>query len=492
MTSSATATIQDRVRLLHATMHTFAAAKRFNERWLGDPAFRLALVRDPEAALARSEIALDPHDVRAMLSGDGTQATSISRGIFAITAAKSMLMKEWYGPEATARDPRFAAWRERQAKRMRLELGPFPANSSIRGAWNAALSAGCSGGCWFCNLAAPALTSIAPADPDALEEWRGIVRVMAERFGPAIRTGFLDGATDPFDHLEYEAFCRVVQEEAGFYPPTATALALRDPERSRRFFVEAREAGCWSIRLTVRTTAELDALHQRFTAGELSHVQVNVMSPDATFVYALTGRYRDRYLADPDFAARERRKLALAPWYTADPSYRGDDDYPYDGNTAVVGFSIDLVGRTLALVVPRASSDTFPLGIETLESLPFDDVDDFGTAMATLIDRWMPTRMPLDAAPRLLDWLRTEPLPNGIRLHGRFAQYVDLFDDPCDPCDPGDPVLGRLEPVLREGISLASNLPARIGASPSSVHTALDRLFDSGVLDWSVEGTRHE
>ena len=73
----------------------------------------------------------------------------------------------------------------------------------------------------------------------------------------------------------------VVNEEAGFYPPTATALALRDPERSRRYFAEAREAGCWSVRLTVRSLDELNGLHEAFTSQELATVQLNVMTPEA-------------------------------------------------------------------------------------------------------------------------------------------------------------------------------------------------------------------
>jgi len=473
--SVSTPTLDDQVRMLHLTMETFAEAKRFNERWIGDPGFRSSLFRDPAATLDRFGLDLQPDDLRGIIDVGSGESGSIARGMIAITTAKSSLMKQWYGPDATTGNARIDAWRGRQAKRMRLELGPFPANSAIRGAWQAELTRGCSGGCWFCNMAAGPLEAHAGDTPAALDEWRQIVRALGERLGPAIRTGFLDGASDPFDHPGYERFASAVHDEAGFYPPTATALALRDPERTRRFFQHAKEAGCWSIRLTVRSLDELDALHEAFSSDELSHVQVNAMTPESPFVFSLAGRFRDRYLSDETFATRERAKLRMAPWYTVDPSYVGHDRYPFDGNTALVGFSIDMVGRTVALVAPRSASDAFPLGLQVLERRAFDGPATFADGVDALVDRWMHLELPGSAQPRFPEWLEIERLPAGVRLHGRFNQAVDIEGDAG--------MIAAMAETLRNGAVPVHSLASHLGAGATEVRATLQRFLEAGVID---------
>ena len=400
----------ENVQMLHATMEMYAHAKRFNERWLADPVFRNRLFRDPAQAITDYAIPVDANEARGIVSGDTDQAGSIARGIYAISAMKSTLMERWYGTEAIASDTGVAAWRARQEARMLLELGPFQAKASIRAAWNAELTRGCSGGCWFCNMAAPELSDIALSDQQSLEEWRRILQALKTRLGPAVRTGFLDGATDPFDHPSYESFCRIVFDEAGFFPTTSTALALRDVERSRRFFAESKAAGCWSVRLTIRDQDELDAVHAAFSSDELAHVQLNVLAPQSSFVYSLAGRLRDRYIADPGFAAQQRRKLSFAPWYTRSKDYVEDRSYPIDANTGVVGFTLNMVDRTIELVAPRPSSDAFPLGFEAVDRLPFAGSDEFADALDTLIRRWMPERLVETDLVRFWDGLRCEAI----------------------------------------------------------------------------------
>ncbi len=468
--------LSDNVLVLHATMEMYAHAKRFNERWLADPAFRRALFQDPDQTIADYALPVDGEEVRGITAGDKERAGSIARGILAISAMKSAVMDRWYGPESTASDARIAAWRARQLARMRLELGPFQTKAAVRAAWNAELTRGCSGGCWFCNMAAAGLSGVAPADDHGLDQWRGIVRALKSRLGPAVRTGFLDGATDPFDHPAYEAFCRIVLDEAGFFPPTSTALALRDPERARRFFAEAKAAGCWSVRLTIRDPEELDAIHATFTSDELAHVHLNCFSPQSMFVFSLAGRFRERFLSDPAFAASERRKLNFAPWYTRSTDYRDDDAYPMDANTGVVGFRVNLVDRTVTLVTPRPSSDRLPLGFQTLDRMSFVDCDEFGRVLDVLVERWMPLRLRETDRVALWHGLRAEPVAGGVRLHGRFNQCIDIVDQ------NHESQVRAVADLLQQGGTVADITRSR-DVEPDWATALLHRFFEAGVLE---------
>jgi hypothetical protein len=468
--------LSDNVKTFHATMEMYSHAKRFHERWLADASFRATLFRDPERAIADYALPVDSEEVRGFTAGDKERAGSIARGILAISAMKSAVMDRWYGPEATAADPSIAAWRARQQARMRLELGSFQAKASVRAAWNAELARGCSGGCWFCNMAAPELSGVAPADDRSLDEWRAIVRALKCRLGPATRTGFLDGAADPFDHPAYEEFCRIVVDEAGFFPPTSTAMALRDPERSRQFFTEAQAAGCWSVRLTIRDQEEFDAVHATFGINELAHVQLNSYTPESTFVYSLAGRFRDRYLSDPILAARERRKFMFAPWYTMSRDYRDDDSYPLDTNTGVVGFSLNMVDRTVSLVAPRPSSDRFPLGFEALDRRTFGDCDEFAGALDALVKRWMPTRLTDTDAVAIWQGLRCEPIAGGVRLHGRFRQYTDIVDL------DREAQIRLVADRLQRGTTLA-DITRSLELDPDETAGILHRFFEAGLLE---------
>ncbi len=192
-------------------------------------------------------------------------------------------------------------------------------------------------------------------------------------------------------------------------------------------------------------------------------------------MYSLAGRFRDRYLADPAFAGRERRKLAFAPWYTRSKEYSQDRSYPVDANTGVVGFTINLVDRTVSLVAPRPSSDAFPLGFETLDRLRFTDSERFADALDTLIRRWMPERLAEADKVQLWDGLRCEAIADGVRLHGRFGQFTEIVD--------ADHAL------LIQSIAAALTRGATVGdiqrandADPDLSTTILHRFFVAGLL----------
>ncbi|MGZ8781492.1 MAG: radical SAM family RiPP maturation amino acid epimerase, partial [Thermoanaerobaculia bacterium] len=256
----------------HAVMEHFAVYKRFNERWVADPTFRTAMGEDPIGALARHRLPVRPEDVRPPRQADLSDASMGTRAMWQIVNAKSRVMHQFYREDGAPADARIRAWRAREIARQGLALGPFHVRSNIHSSISFELTKGCSVGCWFCALSPDKLTGVFRYDENR-ELWRDTLTVFGEALGPALRTGFLYWASDPLDNPDYEKFCRDFHELTGVYPPTTTALALKNPARTRALLAESQERGVWLNRFSIITLKMLDAVHKEFTPEELARVE---------------------------------------------------------------------------------------------------------------------------------------------------------------------------------------------------------------------------
>jgi radical SAM family RiPP maturation amino acid epimerase len=398
-----------------------------------------------------------------------------------IVQAKSHWVNEFYRRSAEPVDPRIRAWRARQIARQVLDLGPFHAKSNIHSSLAVELSKGCSVGCWFCALSPDRLSEVLRYDEATGEQWRAALAALARCLGPALRTGFLYWASDPLDNPDYERFCVDFADLTGVFPPTTTALAMKDPQRTRALLALSASRGGWLDRFSILTIKRLDAVHAEFSADELAHVECLPMNREAAFSYGNAGRFRERTKTDPALLESQRDNLRWAPWYTGDPAYADTDDYPFASIGCVTGFLINMVDRRVQLISPCSADDERPLGYEIYDECTFADADDLAAALERIIEaRMSPTVRPGDRL-RLLPWLGFQSLDDGFRLSGRFHTEVS-FRGGARGADWR--LLGELVAAgaLRAG-DVIGNVADRGRVGREVVASMLDELLRAGVLD---------
>jgi radical SAM family RiPP maturation amino acid epimerase len=466
----------------HRTMSENAVAKRFNERWVADPGFRKALFEDTTGTLARYGFDLGPEDISSLLSGNLANHSAVSRAMWRIVYEKHRWVDWFYKVEAVPDDPRIKAWRERQIARQVLDLGPWPANSNLHASLCVELTKGCSVGCWFCGVSADRFGGAFRRDEANAALWRETLRVFQDRLGRGAKSGFLYWATDPLDNPDYEQLCVDFHEVLGIFPPTTTALALKDPARTRAFLALAEAHDCWLNRFSILSIKMLDRVHGEFSAEELAVVECLPLNRETAFAFGNAGRFREKTLKDPSLLERQRDNLRFAPWFTGNPDYADSgDDYPIASIGCVTGFLVNMVERSVQLISPCTADDRWPLGYYVYAEDHFDDAGELAELLDRMIERQMsPTVCPSDR-PRFLDFLRYEELPDGFRLQGRFHQ-IAVFEDPAR-----SEALRATGRMVRDGGETAGKIVTTVasqhGVAPDAVQTQLNRLLGAGVLD---------
>lgn len=408
----------------HQVLERHAAFKRFNERWVADPVFRKELSRDKSGTLERYAIDCQPEDVHSLQEADPSKPSTAMRAMWQMIVAKTVWTEHFYKKSAVPDDPRIRGWRERQIARQFLELGPFHTKSNIHASLSIEVTKGCSVGCWFCALSPDRLGGVFRYDAAGRADWIDTLKALGSCLGPAAQSGFLYWASDPFDHPNYEEMCIDFYETVGVFPPTTTALPIKDPARTRKLLKVSQERDCWINRFSILTLKMLDRVHREFSAGELARVECLPLNPESAFAFGNAGRFRERAMAEPEVLERQRRNLLWAPWYTGDPAYAETSDYPLASIGCVTGFLLNMVDRSVQLISPCAASDRWPLGYYIHDQGRFTDGADLKGLLDGMVERHMSPYLDDSDTLRLHDWLRYEETENGFRLHGRFHQSV--------------------------------------------------------------------
>jgi radical SAM family RiPP maturation amino acid epimerase len=363
--------------------------KRFFERYDGDAEFRRRYAEHPRQALASVAPELDFEAVQAIRQVprhlphsivDDVSLPPLARDYCRFVLERSRRFNR-LRVEAAPIDPRFRAWRRRRMEQADGELGAGFSRLLLFSTAAFELSTGCSVGCWFCGVSAPRLEDHFRYGPANRRLWRDVLETMVELYGREVmRINFCFWATDPLDNPDYEAFADDYREITGAYPPLTTALALRDPGRTRRMLARFDADVC---RFSILTVAMLDRLHREFTPEELGGVDLALLAQQSKMMKANVGRFRERVAKQPELLQVERDKRKLRLEFFARPA-DSREDVP-STIACLAGFLINMVERRIRLISPCAASDRWPLGFVVYDDRHFQDGDDFRRVCEDLV-----------------------------------------------------------------------------------------------------------
>jgi radical SAM family RiPP maturation amino acid epimerase len=449
-----------------------AHSKRLLEYWMADRDFRGALPRDPAGTAARYGLRADPEDLR-FLWDDDYHRSKLGRADWTAPRAVQQY-RAWIGEKFVYRerlrlegcvpqDLRHRTWRERQIRRTWGQLGQSAVDQIIHAPFSLELSEGCSVGCWFCGVSAEQKASDFLYTEENQRLWRDVLTVLRGIFGPAAANGFCYWATDPLDNPDYERFALDFAKICGKFPQTTTAQPHKHIERVRALLRLSADHGCEINRFSILTLGIFRKVMDAFTAEELLHTELVVQNQEASLMQSNSGRARG--------AAQLDRKAAMDA--TLDPAWR---EAP--GTIACVsGFLFNMVRRSVRLVTPCPSSDTWPNGYWICEEGTFASGRELEQLLEGMMRRHMRTALRAGDVVRFRPDLAPEERPDAIEL--RAYGGVITYREPA-PLD----VIGA---VLRDGTRTAGeivvDLEDRLGRPAEETMDVLNDLFAEGLLD---------
>jgi radical SAM family RiPP maturation amino acid epimerase len=443
-----------------------AHIKRILERHLADPHFRLLLgnrqVR--RGALAAYGIVIDPDEVLPLLQDDDAARQTTGQEDLPLVRLWQAYRSDLEGlrdaflnagecPEA---NPRFDAWRHRQIRRIKSELGGA-AFGMVHPILAFELSVGCSVGCWFCGVSAGRLRGSFRRTRRNAQLWRGVLTEATRLFGPAARTGFCYWATDPSDNPDYPEFIQDFRRITGALPGTTTAAPLKDLAFTRRLLQLHHAHGWVPNRFSILNLKTLDRVHATFTAEELFGVELVLQNPEAAIPKALAGRMRDRAAKSPDRA--------------------GVSDGVEDATIACVnGFLTNMVERTVRLVSPTRPGEHWPLGYRVYGERSFTTESDFRRAVEDLIELHMPVTVAGAGQLGFREDLKYRPGLDGFTLESRGSRFeLTGFDG-----------AGLLGDMLCRGDQRAGEIEATLASAGLDVIVVadlLEKMFERSLFE---------
>lgn len=429
-------------RQLRAAPPSMGHTKRLMERWQAEPEFAAGVslaaealpVRFGEQLIGAAELAAFERHSR-----DASRLVGECRRL------------------GEAVHPRIAAWRARQIRRARWELGGDVSQGLVHAPMSFELSRGCSVQCWFCGVGAPRFGGSHPYDEQTAAQWRAMLAVLVEFFGPATAFGFLYWATDPLDNPDYERFMLDFHAATGYWPQTTTALALRDVARTRRLLRLSAEHGGLRDRFSVLSRGLFHRIHAEFSPEELLHVDLVPQFNDSVAPKALAGSARERSL-------REQAAARDAP--------------PASGTIAcVTGFLFNLIDRTAKLISPCTASARWPLGYMIFDEFDYADAADLRARIAACVAARMPTTVSAATTMRFAPiWQVEDPTAETFALRSRHWRLsiakIEAAEDLARRVEKGTDTAGE--------IAAARRVERRI--DPVQTFRALNLLFARGVL----------
>lgn len=470
---------------------TIGQVKRVLEWWSCSEAFRDLIAEDPERAGRDYKIGFNPDIIRPLwdpfyaldAARDQRPVHPVVHEYRAFFNAKRKWRDE-IKQECSPDEPRFKAWRGRQIARNAMESGGYD-EYIIHTPLAIELTEGCSVGCWFCGVGATKLAQAWPYTPENGELWRGIVQVLRDKIGTAVKWGFCYWATDPLDNPDYERFASDFCDIVGMYPQTTTAQGHKDPERIRNILKVSESRGCRVNRFSVLTEPLLRQIFASYSPDELTNVEIVAQMRGGTVPKADAGAFRELAKTRKKVVEFEQRKLAQL----ADTSRRlagdsgegtGELSLAQPGTIACVsGFLLNIVNRTIKLISPCRASDKWPLGYIVFDERTFTDAADLDRHL----EEMMAEHMPLTIAPE--DRMRLNPQLIYKRVEDGFHVMT-----PMNAVAMRRPDLADYVGSLGDQLSAGNRTAAQIAFSAFFEHGVpevntlgtLAMLFERGIL----------
>lgn len=427
----------------HDYLRELATVKRFCEIYRGDDAFRLAWQSDAEAALKTAGLALRHEQLCPLVDSQapGPPAPVVTR--YLAFQQEKLRWREQLRSQMRLSSPGLDAWRGRQIQRCAWQLGAGNAEAIFHPPAAFELSRGCSVGCWFCGVSAPKLADLWPASPENRQLWQETLRVVLEFCGPAAAHSFLYWATDPLDNPDYEKFCLDFHAIFGQFPQTTTALALRDPERTRALLRLSAEHGGLLNRFSLLSKRQLQQVHEKFTPEELLRVELILQNKESLGALSAAGKALARI--DPSQA----HATTIA---------------------CVSGFLINMCEGRVRWVTPYPSGPQYPDGYRVEREAHFQTAAQLREVLADWCS--LPARLESSARPRWREDLTASLETDAFRLHD--SQRGVRFDRNWHPQAP--------ELAALVGEKTVGEMALQLEAPAAETILALQRLHQGGLF----------
>ena len=368
------------------TEQAYAHVKRFIECWTGDDRFRIIFESSPDRAMRDRGLRVDGEALRLMWSRE-----SLSRLCSAEAAAIRRINRRMrtfleFCENDGGSLHSYQLWRARQIARLALTSELASSGMALHLPFAMELTRGCSVGCWFCGLSASKLEEVLELDQSSFE---AMLLALRKVFGASACRGSLYWATDPLDHPHYEEYAEAFRKALGVFPMTTTAIATRDSARARRLISIAIRGGCPSLRFSVVTRRNLDALHAAFSAEELAYVDLIPVNRESLFGLADAGHARRKFGSNSKRHDAERAKLEREG---------SSGQLAHSTIACVSGFLVQPLERRIRVISPTPATDRWPDGFVVFDEADIDPSKGIHAALEALAARNFSSELPEELA----------------------------------------------------------------------------------------------
>jgi len=443
---------------------SIANTKRFLERWVADEHFRAEALLDAQKAADRYGIEVDTEAIRPLWDPAGCiEPETVTAEVYYYReyCREKLAMRDQMRIQDGEPDHAlFRKWRQRQINRFFRQVPLCEATAVVHAPFAVELNQGCSVGCWFCGVAAPPLSAIFAYTHENSKLWREILSELHSVIGSGAQTGFCYWATDPLDNPEYENFLTDFKREFDRFPQTTTAQPLRDVSRIKELLATTTAERPMINRFSTLSLPMFNAVHQRYTAEELLHVEIVCQQPESMATKAHAGRARQ-------VPSSLEHGLKLE-----------SSSQRHSTIACVSGFLINLPQGEVRLISPVPASERWPLGYRVYAKAHFADIDSFRHAISELITSGMRDSLRIGDVVSIDASIRVSIENNAV--HVRSERFCHSFQG----CEDNDALLMLIErlqkgPCLVEQamIDLQSTCPL------PRLFRLLNLLLNTGLID---------